>query len=72
VSSFWVSELSPKPNFAIHSESFEIMQPNTGEHLLDFLNEKSDFKGFHQRTLGYCYGHTTLQRKNLIILQFMI
>lgn len=56
------SQVCPN-NFAIHSESFERMQPNTGEHLLDFLNEKSEFKGFHQRTLGYCYGHTTLQRK---------
>lgn len=34
-------------SFDILAEAKEKMQPNTGEHLLDFLNEKVDFAGHH-------------------------
>lgn len=48
--------------FDLHKNAIERMQPETGENLLDFLNGKDDFHKFHQRTLGYCYGHSTLTR----------
>jgi hypothetical protein len=49
-------------SFAVLEDAYQKMQPDTGEHILSFLNEKKDFAGFHQRTLGYCWGHTTMTR----------
>lgn len=38
------------------------MFPDSGEHLLSFLNEKKDFADHIQRTVGYCWGHTSVTR----------
>lgn len=56
------SQVCPS-DFSIFKDAYQKMQPDTGEHLLDFLNEKKKFRRHHQRTLGYCWGHTTLTRK---------
>jgi hypothetical protein len=44
------------------SLGFQKMQPAYG-NLLDFLNEKKDFADHIQRTVGYCWGHTSTTRK---------
>jgi hypothetical protein len=50
-------------DLSILKEGYERMMPeNGGDYLMDFLNEKSDFAGYHQRTLGYCWGHTSMTR----------
>lgn len=38
------------------------MIPDSGEHLLSFLNEKKDFADHIQRTVGYCWGHSSVTR----------
>ncbi len=38
------------------------MIPDSGENLLSFLNEKSDFADHIQRTVGYCWGHSSITR----------
>lgn len=38
------------------------MLADKGGNLLAFLNEKSDFKDHIQRTVGYCWGHTSVTR----------
>ncbi|MFZ4713984.1 MAG: hypothetical protein ACOYL6_09745 [Bacteriovoracaceae bacterium] len=36
--------------------------PESGENLLSFLNERSDFADHTQRTVGYCWGHSSVTR----------
>ena len=38
------------------------MIPDSGENLLSFLNEKKDFADHIQRTVGYCWGHSSVTR----------
>jgi hypothetical protein len=46
----------------ILSDARNRMIPDSGEHLLSFLNEKKDFADHIQRTVGYCWGHTSVTR----------
>ena len=55
-------ELACPESFEILGSGFTRMQPDSPDHLLDFLNERVDFDGHHQRTLGYCWGHTSVTR----------
>lgn len=49
-------------NLSVLSEARNKMFPDSGEHLLSFLNEKKDFADHVQRTVGYCWGHTSVTR----------
>lgn len=49
-------------DFRILADKSKRMRPDTGEHLLSFLNEKSDFANHIQRTVGYCWGHSSITR----------
>lgn len=46
----------------ILSDARNKMFPDSGEHLLSFLNEKKDFADHIQRTVGYCWGHSSVTR----------
>jgi hypothetical protein len=52
------------------SLGFQKMQPAYG-NLLDFLNEKKDFADHIQRTVGYCWGHTSTTRNSIILLSLI-
>lgn len=49
-------------NLLILKEQGQKMLAGQGENLLSFLNEKSDFANHIQRTVGYCWGHSTVTR----------
>jgi len=49
-------------DFSILADKRERMNADKGENLLAFLNEKSDFADHIQRTVGYCWGHTSTTR----------
>lgn len=49
-------------DFSILSDKMQRMHADKGENLLSFLNEKSDFADHIQRTVGYCWGHTSTTR----------
>lgn len=49
-------------DFRILQARKSMMIPDSGKNLLSFLNEKSDFKDHIQRTVGYCWGHTSVTR----------
>ena len=38
------------------------MIPDSGKNLLSFLNERKDFADHIQRTVGYCWGHSSVSR----------
>ena len=49
-------------DFRILSDARNRMVPDSGKNLLSFLNEKKDFADHIQRTVGYCWGHTSVTR----------
>ena len=49
-------------NLHVLKEQRQKMLADRGENLLSFLNEKSDFANHIQRTVGYCWGHSTVTR----------
>ena len=49
-------------DLSILSEARNKMFPDSGEHLLSFLNDKKDFADHVQRTVGYCWGHSSVTR----------
>lgn len=54
-------ELCPD-NLHVLKNQRQKMLADRGENLLSFLNEKTDFANHIQRTVGYCWGHTTVTR----------